>query len=146
MSGVGPNSINWGLKHVTTFPYMAGVCAILLSMLGLPLVAILVSGLAFLLLRTKILRDSNGFHRMLWVRCSLTVSCSPAVGRPALDALTWVSCGWPLHHAHQSCAQHPALSRAPSDATQDLLCCACCEGQPCVPVPAVMHDTVLCPQ
>ena len=68
MSGVGPSSINWGLKHVTTFPYMAGVCAILLSMLGLPLIAILISGLAFLLLRTQIMRDSNGFHRMLWVR------------------------------------------------------------------------------
>ena len=73
MSGVGPSSINWGLKHVTTFPYMAGVCAIFLSMLGLPLVAILISGLAFLLLRTKIMRDSNGFHRMLWVRRCLTV-------------------------------------------------------------------------
>ena len=73
MSGVGPSSINWGLKHVTTFPYMAGVCAIFLSMLGLPLIAILISGLAFLLLRTKIMRDSNGFHRMLWVRHCSTV-------------------------------------------------------------------------
>lgn len=135
MSGVGPSSINWGLKHVTTFPYMAGVCDIFLSMLGLPLVSILISGLTFLWLRTRILRDSNAFHRMLWVSRCLSAARLCVQWHCCSGLLTWGSCGWSLHYAPQQCLQYHTLSEAPSVAVWDQLYCTCREGWPGVLCP-----------